>query len=111
MVSPFDIKVLLTREILTLRVIDRNNRYNLDPYYLLYLLSHKLISMQAFNKVLIETTLPNIGNRWKELKLPIHKDPQIRKSISHKIRSVIENKWEAIKKIEQVKKELGDITT
>ena len=33
-------------------------------------------------KVLIDTTLPNIGDRWKELKLPIAKDP---KKVGHVI--------------------------
>jgi len=111
MVSPYDIDVLLTREILVLRVLKNNNNYNLTPYYLLYLLSHLLTSMQAFNKILIETTLPNIADRWKELRLPISKDINERKRISEKVESVIENKWKAIEKIEQLKEELGELTT
>ena len=111
MVSPFDIKVLLTREILVLRVAKTDNQYNLDSYYLLYLLSHRLVAMQTFNKVLIETTLPNIANRWKELRLPIHRDKNKRLEISTKMRSVIKSKWEAIGKIEELRKELGDFVT
>ena len=111
MVSPFDTKVLLTREILVLRVLNEKNEYNLDPYYLLYLFSHKLASMQTYNKVLIETTLPNIADRWKEIKLPIHKDVKKRKEISEKMKSVTENKWEAMKKIEELRSELGGLTT
>ena len=111
MVSPFDTRVLLTREILVLRVIKPNNAWGLDSYYLLYLLSHRLVSMQTFNKVLIETTLPNIADRWKELKLPIHKNREARKTISNRVKSVIESKWEAIRKIEDIKKDLGDFTT
>jgi len=111
MVSPYDIDVLLTREILVLRIANEKNKYNLTPYYLLYLLSHKLTSMQAFNKILIETTLPNIGDRWKELKLPISKDETERKRISEKIKSIFESKWEAIKSIEEMKEELGELTT
>ena len=67
--------------------------------------------MQTSNKILIETTLPNIADRWKELKLPISKDINERKSISEKIKNVIESKWEAIKGIEKIKKELGNLTT
>ncbi|MBA7533741.1 hypothetical protein ES705_25985 [subsurface metagenome] len=111
MVSTYDKDVLLTREILVLRITNENNKYNLTPYYLLYLLSHNLISMQTSNKILIETTLPNIADRWKELKLPISKDINERKSISEKIKNVIESKWEAIKGIEKIKKELGNLTT
>lgn len=111
MASPYDKEVLLTREILVLRINKEINKYDLTPYYLLYLLSHRLTSMQAFNKVLIETTLPNIADRWKELRLPISKNEVERKRIATKIQSVIENKWRAIDGIEKLKKELGDLIT
>jgi type I restriction enzyme M protein len=111
MVSPFDTKVLLTREILVLRANTESNKYNIDPYYLLYLLSHRLVAMQTFNKVLIETTLPNIADRWKELGLPIHKDKNQRIAISERMKSVIKSKWEAVEKIEELKKDLGDLIT
>lgn len=78
MVSPFDKEALYTREILLLRVTEEENEYGLNPYYLLYLLSHKLTHLQAKNKILIETTLPNIAERWKELMLPIDTNPKQR---------------------------------
>lgn len=111
MISPFDTEVLLTREILVMRVLKEKNRYDLSPYYLLYLLSHQLVSMQANNKILIETTLPNIADRWKELRLPINKDSNARKVLSERIEKVIQNKWKAIESISKLKEDLGDITT
>ena len=111
MVSPFDIKSLLTREILVLRVLDEKNEYGLNSYYLLYLLSHFLTQQQSFNKIMIETTLPNIGDRWKELMLPISKDPKVREEISRKIKNVIDDKWSAVERLEKLKNELGDLTT
>ena len=111
MVSPFDTEVLLTREILVLRVINKANKYNLDAYYLLYLLSHKLTQLQSKNKILIETTLPNIANRWQELMLPISKDENERKRISEQIKNVINDKWKAVKRLDDLKQELGDLTT
>lgn len=111
MVSSYDTEVLLTREILVLRVVDENNKYGLTSWYLLYLLSHRLVSLQSSNKVLIETTLPNIADRWKELRLPISKSVSERTMISNKIKSVIESKWEAIKGIQKLKDKLGDLTT
>jgi type I restriction enzyme M protein len=111
MISPYDTEILLTREILVLRIIDKNNKYGLTPEYLLYLLSHKLVSLQSKNKVLIETTLPNIADRWKELRLPISKDKNERERISNKIQSVVESKWNAIKGIDKLKEELGNLTT
>ena len=67
--------------------------------------------MQAKNKILIETTLPNIADRWKELMLPIDNDPKQRLHITDKIKSVITSKWKAIEQIEKLKKELGDLIT
>lgn len=111
MISPYDTEVLLTREILVLRVVNKENKYNLDPYYLLYLLSHNLTQMQSANKILIETTLPNIANRWSELMLPISKDEEVRKKISIQIKNVINDKWKAVKRLDDLKNELGDLTT
>jgi type I restriction enzyme M protein len=111
MVSPFDKEALYTREILLLRVTEEENEYGLNPYYLLYLLSHKLTHLQAKNKILIETTLPNIAERWKELMLPIDTNPKQREFITNKIKEVITSKWEAIEKIDNLKQELGDLIT
>ena len=111
MVSPFDKEALYTREILVLRVTEEENEYGLNPYYLLYLLSHKLTHLQAKNKILIETTLPNIAERWKELMLPIDTDKNQREFITNKIKEVITSKWEAIEKIDNLKTELGDLVT
>lgn len=111
MVSPFDIQALVTREILLLRVNKPENKYGLDPYYLLYLLSTEIVQMQAFNKVLIETTLPNIGNRWKELRLPISNVQSERESISKRIKYVVDKKWDAVEEINRLKKDLGNLLT
>lgn len=110
MVSPFDTEALYTREILILRV-NENNIYGITPFYLLYLLSHKLTQMQAENKILIETTLPNIADRWKELELPIDNDKNRIKQISDRIEKVIENKWKAAEEITKLCEELGNLTT
>lgn len=110
MVSPYDVEALYTREILILRV-NEDNDYGITPFYLLYLLSHKLTQMQAENKILIETTLPNIADRWKELELPIDNDKEKIKQISTRIEKVIENKWKAAEEITMLCKEHGNLTT
>lgn len=111
MISPHDLKVLLTRELLVLRIAKENNQYDISPYYLLYLLSHKLTQMQTLNKVLIETTLPNIANRWMEVMLPISNDKNHRKEISKKVEEVFKNKWLAVSSIEKLKIDFGDLIT
>jgi len=111
MISPYDLKIILTRELLVLRILDENNRYKINAFYLLYLLSHKLTQMQTFNKVLIETTLPNIGNRWTELMLPLNLNVDKRIDIARKVEKVLKNKWQAIGDIERLKLEFGELTT
>ncbi|MBI3273716.1 MAG: restriction endonuclease subunit S [Candidatus Colwellbacteria bacterium] len=111
LVSEFDTKVLLTREIHVFRVLNEANEYGIDAFYLLYLFSHRLTQKQLYNKVLIDTTLPNIGRRWEELYLPVAKDPKEREKIRQKIRSAFIKKWEAQKEITGIADEFGDLTT
>ena len=111
MVSKFDTKVLLTREIHIFRVIKENNEYGIDPFYLMYLFSHQLTQKQLYNKVLIDTTLPNIARRWEELYLPVSKRQDERDEIKKKIKEAFIKKWEAQEKINYLKDEFGDLTT
>jgi type I restriction enzyme M protein len=57
MVSPFDTEVLLTGELVIIRVIKEDNEYDINPYYLIYLLSHHLTQRQLPQKVLVDTGL------------------------------------------------------
>ena len=93
MASAYDQDVLLTGELVVLRMRNGKNDYGIDPYYLLYLLSHDYTQAQIYQKVFIETTLPNIGERWQELELPWATDPQVRESVRKRVRSV-EVGWE-----------------
>lgn len=111
LVSKFDTDVLLTKEIQTFRVINEKNIYDIDAFYLLYLLSHELTQKQLYNKVFIDTTLPNIGDRWKELYLPVSKDKDERIKIKEKIKQTFSRKWGAVEDIDNLKKEFGNLTT
>lgn len=111
MISPYDVKALYTREITFFRVESPNNKYNLTPHYLLYLLSHPLVARQTKNKIFIETTLPNIGERIKEIYLPLYRDAEKAVRLGKKIKSVIDCKWSAMQQILELKKELGNLTT
>ena len=111
MVSKQDTKVLLTREIHVFRVTDEHNKYDIDAFYLLYLFSHKLTQEQLENKIMIDTTLPNIGRRWEELYLPVAKDPKERQKIREKIKQALTKKWEGQEKLAQLQKEFGNLTT
>jgi len=111
MLSKYDKKVLLTKEIEVIRILDKDNEYGIDENYLIYLLSHELTQMQLYNKVLIDTTLPNIGDRYKELLLPIEKDNDRKELIKESVKKVFQSKWSAIKKIEEIRKNFDNILT
>ncbi len=111
LVSKLDIKVLLTREIHIFRVLKDNNKYDIDAFYLLYLFSHELTQKQIYNKVMIDTTLPNIGRRWEELYLPVAQNLREREKIKQKIKSAFTKKWEAQQEIVALVEEFGQLTT
>ena len=111
MLSKYDKEILLTKEIEVIRIINKDNEYGIDENYLIYLLSHELTHMQLYNKVLIDTTLPNIGDRYKELLLPIERDKDRRKRIKERVKQVFEEKWKAIGDIEKIREDFDNIIT
>ncbi len=111
MVSPYDTEILLNHHSFVFRVINENNQYGIDAYYLLYLFSHNLTQKQLYNKIMIDTTLPNIGNRWQELYLPVSKDKKVVKEIKEKVKDMFDKKWNAVKDLTKLKEQFGDLTT
>lgn len=72
-----DLESIFTREILILRINknnkgEYNNEYNLTPFNFLYLLNSEEVRKQLKNKIMIDTTLPNIADRWKKIYIPIY---------------------------------------
>ena len=110
-VSPQDTEVLLTRELLTFRVLNLKNSYGINPFYLLGLLSSEFVQNQIPSKVFIDTTLPNIGGRWKDIILPVHKNKKEIEDYTARVKSIIDNKWKAQKQIHQMSNDFGDIVT
>lgn len=108
LVSKFDTGILLNHHSIVFRVVKEDNEYGIDAFYLLYLFSHELTQKQLFNKVMIDTTLPNIGDRWQELKLPILKDEKLKEEIKNKIKAAFEKRWAAQEQINSIKGEFGN---
>ena len=111
MVSPYEEKMILTKEIQVIRHCGKENEFGITPFFLLYAFSSELVQKQIQNKVLIETTLPNIGNRWMDLELPLY-EKSIMHSISKKVEDLMVNKrWQSEKDIKDLAHEYGYITT
>lgn len=107
MASNRDHEVLLTKELLTLRV-DENNEYGITPFYLLAMLSIQSVQNQINDLVFIDTTLPNMGDRWKYLVLPVHDDHKVISQISQQVEDSIRKKWSAQKRIDDLQDHLGE---
>ena len=111
MVSPRDTKLIFTRELLTIRVMNQANSYGITPYYLLALLSSKSVYEQCANLTFMDTTLPNIGNRWTELRLEISQNPMERLKIHNAVKSALDQKWAAQNTIDALRKTMNELIT
>ncbi|MFJ3322764.1 N-6 DNA methylase [Curtobacterium sp. NPDC086286] len=103
MVGPSDVDVALTREILIFRVLDER----LDAFYLLYLLSLDEVRRQIENRVFVDTTLPTLGDRWKELDLPFSRDLEERRKISNRVSTALMQRWASLSDIESIRASIG----
>lgn len=111
MASSRDERVLLTRELLTFRTAQSDNLYGITPFYLLAILSSKVVQDQMHNLIFIDTTLPNLGDRWKLLVLPVHENQKEISRISGEIEKAISEKWSAQDRIGRLRAELGGVVT
>ena len=111
MASNRDEDVLLTKELLTLRVLDKSNKYGIDQFYLLASLSSRTVQEQIPDLVFIDTTLPNLGDRWRHLIIPVPKELQAASKVAEKVRYAIEEKWSAQDRINELRSEWGGMTT
>ena len=96
--SPTDTEVILTREIHVFRVVEPVED-GLNPFYLLYLLTTPQVAQQTKAKVFLDTTLPTIGKRYKDIKLPWATDPDVRRDITTQVQQAVEARWGAISQI------------
>ena len=109
MASPRDKQIVLTRELLTLRVMD--NELGLTPFYLLALLSARDVQAQIHPLTFYDTTLPTIGDRWRELRLPFHENLNDMAVMSKTVEQAVRWKWAAQDNIECLRRAVGGLVT
>ena len=111
MISPSDQEMILTKEIQVIRLTNKTNEYDLSSFYLLYCFSSKIVQDQLYNKILIETTLPNISDRWKDLKIPIY-EKKIFNDISKRMRDIfLSQRWKSSDDISKLAEKYGKLVT
>lgn len=109
-VGPDDGSVALTREIQILRVV-KENSVGLSPYYLMYLLSSQAVAQQTKARVFIDTTLPNIAERYLDIKLPWAKDASKRDQIASRVESALRDKWNAMSNVRTLLAEIRPVSS
>ncbi len=83
--------------------IEQPNRLRMTPYHLPGYLSLKPVQAQIRQLDFVDTTLPNLGDIWGEIRLPIHKEEQLRQKFGEDIEEPMRKKWEAQKDIAAVR--------
>ena len=93
-VMPSDTEILLDSHCVVLRIV-RENRYDIDGLYLAYLLRHDLTRRQLPSRIFINTTLPDIRNRWRTLMLPVSRDKDERERVRGIMQGIYQRRLEA----------------
>jgi type I restriction enzyme M protein len=88
-VTKQDEKIIIQSHLLKIRV---SKESKINSFYLLYLLNTPIVQKQITKYTFIQGTISTVGDRFNELRLPIHKDLSKIKHISDEVRSVIDTK-------------------
>ena len=87
-------KALFMGELQIFRVLKNDKPYWLSSSYLLFLFSHELVQRQLERLTYYDTTLPQLGDRWKALRLPLFKTEAEVKKVTKVVDKIFENKQE-----------------
>ena len=89
---PGEEQVVLTKEVYVLRAFSNSLGY--DPYYLLWALSLKAVRLQWQRVTLMQTNREDVGERWREIRIPAPPSPEWAMNVSKSFRkyfATIEN--------------------
>lgn len=84
---PGEERVVLTKEILGLRVV--NPQWGFDPFYLFWALSLRVVRNSWRRITLMQTNREDIGGRWREIVVPMPKSPEWALEVSRPIREYL----------------------
>lgn len=88
LVLPWQTHVVLTKEMLILRVLP--NTRGIDPFLLLALFSLKVVQDQYANLALMQTNREHLGDHWREVKIPIPDSEEARAKVAKPVRDYFE---------------------
>jgi len=94
MVTKYDVKMLYQSHIYKLR-LKTPNKHGIDGFYLLAALSSDLVKGQIYSKTLSQDIINSLGDRLKELHVPISKNKERVTQISRMVKKSIDDRVEA----------------
>jgi type I restriction enzyme M protein len=89
MVTRLDTKIIIQSHLKKIRALRPES---LNPFYLFYLLNSNIVQRQIAVKTFTQATLSTIGNRLREIVLPLVNDPAEREHIARQVQQIIEQK-------------------
>ncbi len=89
MITRLDTKIVIQSHLKKIRVLKPES---LNPFYLFYLLNSNIVQRQIAVKTFTQATLSTIGNRLRDLILPISNDPVEQERISQQVQQIIDQK-------------------
>lgn len=93
MISKYDTKIVYQSHLYKIRVFP--NKYGIDRYYLLAALSSDYLKTQITSKTLSQDIINSLGDRLKELSIPIPSDKEHIKKISNMVQKSLYDSIEA----------------
>ena len=103
MITSADVKMLFCGGLIKIRVL---NTEVIDPYGLLGLLNSYIVKRQIRTKQFTRDVIDTIGQRFKEVIIPIPKSTTIKREISSRVQSIIHNRIDARDSILNLSKEI-----
>lgn len=89
MVMPWQTHIVLTKEVLILRV--RNNSVGITPFLLLALMSLQIVEIQYKTLVLMQTNREHLGDAWRDVRIPLPATPASRLAVEEPVRQYFES--------------------
>ena len=88
-ITSSDTKIVFQSHILKIRVLDDDY---INPLYLLYLLNLPFVRSQIRQYTFIQGTIPSLGNRFLDIKIPISKNKEHIMEKTKQIKNIIDTK-------------------
>lgn len=104
MITDSDKKMLYCGGLIKIRI---NDKTIIDEYLLLGLLNSYIVKRQIRTKQFTRDVIDTLGQRFKEVVIPIPKSAELKKAISERVHSIISNRVEARDTILRLSEEIA----